>query len=94
MEATTRLWSDRALAAGSRPVVWLKRGNGWSPPGGRARDGEPPIEQTTPEIAELAKRFQPTVLVSDTDPFWPVSVGALLEDIGTKASRRVCIVRV
>ncbi len=57
---------------------------GPSPPGGRARDGEAPIEQTTPEIAELAKRFQPTVLVSDTDPFWPVSVGALLEDIGSK----------
>jgi hypothetical protein len=55
---------------------------GPAPPAGRARDGEPPIEQTTPAIAELAKRFQPTVLVSDTDPFWPVSVGALLEDIG------------
>jgi Vacuolar protein sorting-associated protein 62 len=57
---------------------------GSAPPGGRARDGEAPIEQTSPEIAALAKRFQPTVLVSDTDPFWPVSVGALLEDIGSK----------
>jgi hypothetical protein len=56
---------------------------GPAPPGGRASDGEPPIEQTTPEIAALAKRFQPTVLVSITDPFWPVSVGALLEDIGS-----------
>jgi hypothetical protein len=57
---------------------------GSAPPGGRARDGEAPIGQTSPEIAALAKRFQPTVLVSDTDPFWPVSVGALLEDIGSK----------
>jgi hypothetical protein len=56
---------------------------GPAPPGGRARDGEPPIEQTSPAIAALAKRFQPTILVSDTDPFWPVSVGALLEDIGS-----------
>jgi hypothetical protein len=57
---------------------------GPAPPSGRARDGEPPIEQMSPEIAEMAKRFQPTVLVSDTDPFWPVSVGALLEDLGSK----------
>ncbi len=56
---------------------------GPAPPGGRARDGEPPIQQTSPEIAELAKRFQPTLLVSDTDPFWPVPVGALLEDVGS-----------
>jgi Vacuolar protein sorting-associated protein 62 len=56
---------------------------GPAPPNGRAIDGEPPIEQTTPELAELAKRFQPTVLVSATDPFWPVSVGALLEDVGS-----------
>jgi hypothetical protein len=55
---------------------------GPAPAGGRAHDGEPPIEQTTPELAELARRFQPTVLVSVTDPFWPVSVGAVLEDIG------------
>lgn len=56
---------------------------GPAPPEGRARDGEPPVEQTTPGLAELAKRFQPTLLVSITDPFWPVSVGALLEDIGS-----------
>jgi hypothetical protein len=56
---------------------------GPAPSSGRARDGEPPIEQTTAEIAALAKRFQPTMLVSITDPFWPVSVGALLEDVGS-----------
>jgi hypothetical protein len=55
---------------------------GPAPPGGRARDGETPIEQTTPELAELAKRFQPTLLVSGTDPFWPMSVDAVLEDLG------------
>jgi hypothetical protein len=65
---------------------------GPAPPGGRAHDGEPPIEQTSPEIAELAKRFQPTLLVSDTDPFWPVSVGALLEDIGS-AGQPACLHR-
>ncbi len=53
---------------------------GPAPPGGRAVDGEPPIEQTSPGIAALARRLQPTVLVTVADPFWPVSVGALLAD--------------
>ncbi len=53
---------------------------GPAPPGGRAVDGEPPIEQTSPAIAALARRFEPTVLVTVADPFWPVSVGALLAD--------------
>jgi len=55
---------------------------GPAPPGGRAVDGEPPIEQTSPGIAALARRFQPTLLVTTADPFWPVSVGALLDDRG------------
>jgi hypothetical protein len=55
---------------------------GPAPANGTAIDGEEPIERTTPQLAALAKRFQPTVLVSATDPFWPVSVGALLEDVG------------
>jgi len=55
---------------------------GPAPPGGRAAEGEPPIEQTSPGIAALARRFQPTVLVTAADPFWPVSVGALLADRG------------
>ena len=33
-------------------------------------------------IAALARRYQPTVLVTAADPFWPVSVGALLADRG------------
>jgi hypothetical protein len=55
---------------------------GPGPPGGRAVDGEPPIEQTSPGIAAVARRYQPTVLVTTADPFWPVSVGALLADRG------------
>ncbi len=50
--------------------------------GTRAVDGEAPIEQTSPAIAALARRFQPTVLVTVADSFWPVSVGALLSDQG------------
>jgi hypothetical protein len=65
---------------------------GPAPPGGQARDGEAPIERTTPALAALAKRYQPTVLVSDTDPFWPVSVGALLEDVGS-AGQPTCLHR-
>jgi len=56
---------------------------GPAPPGGRAIDGEPPIEQTSPGIAALARRFQPTLLVTVADPFWPVSVGAVLADRGS-----------
>jgi Vacuolar protein sorting-associated protein 62 len=55
---------------------------GPAPPGGQAVDGEAPIEQTSPGIAALAKRYQPTLLVTTADPFWPVSVGALLDDRG------------
>ncbi len=55
---------------------------GPAPAGGQAADGEPTIEQTTQGIAALARRYQPTVLVTAADPFWPVSVGALLADRG------------
>ena len=55
---------------------------GPAPPGGRALDGEAPIEQTSPGIAALARRYQPTVLVTVSDPFWPVSVGAVLAGRG------------
>jgi hypothetical protein len=57
---------------------------GPAPPGDRANDGEPPIEQTTPKLAALARRFQPTILVTVADRFWPVSVGAVLHDVGSK----------
>ena len=55
---------------------------GPAPPGGEAADGEPTIDQTSPKIAALARRYQPTLLVTVADPFWPVSVGALLADRG------------
>jgi hypothetical protein len=61
---------------------------GPAPPGGRAVDGEPPIEQTTdPRIARLARAFQPTIEVTVADRFWPVSVGAVLADIGPDGAR-------
>ena len=55
---------------------------GPAPPGGHAADGEATVEQTSPGIAALARRYQPTVLVTIADPFWPVSVGAVLADRG------------
>ena len=65
---------------------------GPAPPGGRASDGEPPIEQTTPTpIARLARRYQPTVEVAVADRFWPVSVGAVMQDIGA-GGQRTCLV--
>jgi hypothetical protein len=75
---------DPALGAGAIA--------GPAPPGGRAADGEPPIEQTTdPRIARLARLYQPTLEVSVADRFWPVSVGALLADIGPEGTR-TCLV--
>jgi hypothetical protein len=98
IEATTPAWirpevrAIRPTCAGDPlptssvgyPVPQLGAGviAGPAPPGGRAVDGEAPIEQTSPGIAALARRFQPTLLVTTADPFWPVSVGALLADRG------------
>ncbi len=53
---------------------------GKAPAGGRASDGEPPIERTTPALAKLARRLQPTVETTVADRFWPVSVGAVLKE--------------
>jgi hypothetical protein len=66
---------------------------GPAPAGGRALDGEPPIEQTTdPRIARLARAFQPTIEVTVADRFWPVSVGAVLADIGPDGTRPCLVV--
>ena len=74
----------RTLSVGSEdPSLGYGAIVGPAPPGGRAADGEPPIEQTTdPRIARLARRYQPTVELTVADRLWPVSVGALLTDIG------------
>ncbi len=81
------------LAAGTEdPSLGAGVIAGPGPPGGRAADGEPPIEQTTdPRIARLARRFQPTLEVSVADRFWPVSVGSLLADAGPDGTR-TCLV--
>jgi hypothetical protein len=75
---------DPALGAGAIA--------GPAPPGGRAHDGEQPIEQTTPAaITRLARLYQPTVEVTVADRFWPVSVGAVLNDAG-ESGGRTCLV--
>jgi len=55
---------------------------GPAPAAGRAADGDPPIEQTTPAIARLARELQPILEVSVADENWPISVGALMADRG------------
>jgi hypothetical protein len=53
---------------------------------------EPPIEKTTPaRIAALARLYQPTIELTVADRFWPVSVGAVLKDIGSDGAR-TCLV--
>jgi hypothetical protein len=65
---------------------------GPAPPSGQAHDGEMPIERTTPApIARLARLYQPTIELTVADRFWPVSVGALLKDIGSNGGR-TCLV--
>ena len=66
---------------------------GPAPAGGQANDGEPPIERTAPPaIAALAKRYQPTLLVTVADQNWPTSVNAILDERGP-ADQPVCLVQ-
>ena len=67
-------FEDPALGAG---VI-----AGPAPAGGKAADGDPPIAETTPAIAGLARELQPIPEVSVADENWPISVGALLADRG------------
>lgn len=92
-EATCAGAPPPRLVAGSEdPALGSGVIAGPAPPGGRAVDGEQPIEQTTdPRIARLARRFQPTLEVSVADRFWPVSVGAVLHDIGPDGTH-ACLV--
>ncbi len=64
------------------PVLGAGVIGGPAPPAGQAVDGDPPIEQTTPSIAHLARELQPILEVSVADENWAVSVGALLADRG------------
>jgi microsomal dipeptidase-like Zn-dependent dipeptidase len=66
---------------------------GPGPPSGRAKDGEPPIQQTAPHlIAELARHYEPTLEVTTADRNWPVSLGAVLAERGPEGAK-TCLVR-
>lgn len=63
----------------------------------RAHGGEPPIQDTSPAltpalIASLARRYQPTLLVTVADRNWPVSVNAILAERGPDGEP-VCLVQ-
>jgi hypothetical protein len=61
-------------------------------PNGAAHDGELPIGLTTPPaIAELAREYKPTLLVTVADRFWPVSVGAVLQDVNPSTGQRTVL---
>jgi Vacuolar protein sorting-associated protein 62 len=65
---------------------------------GRASGGEPTVDETSPAIAKLAKKYQPTVEVTIADRFWPVSVGAVLAsrtaiDVLHKNAQTTCLVQ-
>jgi hypothetical protein len=92
-EATCAGAPPPRLVAGSEdPALGSGVIAGPGAPGGQAVDGEKPIQETTdPRIAALARRYQPTLEVSVADRFWPVSVGAVLNDIGPDGTH-ACLV--
>ncbi len=69
---------------------------GPAPSGGRALLGEAPIRagsagpDLTKAIAELALRYQPTLLVTAADRNWPVSLNAYLAELG-RSGQKVCL---
>ncbi len=66
---------------------------GPAPAGGRSGVGEAPVADTAPPaIAALARRYQPTLLVTVADQNWPVSVNAILAERGS-ANQPVCLVQ-
>jgi hypothetical protein len=66
--------------------------DGPAPPGGRAHDGEKRIRDTAPPaIAALARRYQPTLLVTVADRNWPVSIGAVLAERGP-SGKAACLI--
>jgi hypothetical protein len=78
---------DPGLGAG------VLAGPATAPP--RAGDGEAPVgaDGTTPaRIAALARRYQPTLLVTAADRNWPVSVNAVLAERGPQREP-VCLIR-
>lgn len=80
-------------AAAADPALGPGAIVGTGPPTARAHDGERPIQATSPPpIARLARLYQPTIEVSVADRFWPVSVGAVLRDVG-RYGEAACVVR-
>jgi hypothetical protein len=64
-------------------------------PPARAGDGEPPVQadgRTPPQITALARRYQPSVLVTAADRNWPVSVNAVLAERGPQG-QQACLRR-
>jgi hypothetical protein len=67
---------------------------GPAPPHGQAVPGETPIQadaKVGAQVAALARRYQPTLLVTAADRNWPVSVDAVLAELGPTGNP-VCLV--
>jgi hypothetical protein len=57
-----------------------------------AKDGEPTIEERSPRlIAKLAREYQPTLLVTAADRFWPVSLKAVMDE-QSPSGKRACLI--
>jgi len=66
---------------------------GPAPAGGRSGDGEAPVQDTAPAtVAALARRYQPTLLVTVADQNWPVSVNAILAERGS-GNQPACLIQ-
>ena len=47
------------------------------------------ISQSSPHAAALALRYEPTIVMSSLDGFWPVSVATVLQERGSRGTRVV-----
>jgi hypothetical protein len=66
---------------------------GPAPATAHATDAEAPIQQTTPTaISDLARKYEPTLLVTVADRNWPVSVASVLAERGPSGSTS-CLVQ-
>ncbi|MEA2642624.1 MAG: hypothetical protein QOF51_4018, partial [Chloroflexota bacterium] len=58
---------------------------------GKSTKDEPLVaDRTPPALAKLALKYQPTVLTTIADRFWPTSVSSVLAEVGADG-KRVCL---
>ncbi|MEA2400561.1 MAG: hypothetical protein QOK00_964 [Thermoleophilaceae bacterium] len=84
---------DASERAGGGADEGLGRGvmTGPAPTEGKSTKDEPLVaDRTPPTLAKLALKYQPTVLTTVADRFWPTSVASVLAEVGADG-KGVCL---